>query len=139
MRARIELKSPSVWLGLYNQGIKQANSNQCIAVAVRQAPLKQRRLRDMRDSRTLHLAVDTYTHEIIAASVCLSNVSDGEALPNLLRQTRRRIVEISGDGAYDTRLCYEAILIKRAAPFIPPREDAAFWERGHPSNLAVGC
>lgn len=87
MRAGIELKSPSVWLGLYNQGIKQANSNQCIAVAVRQAPLKQRRLRDMRDSRTLHLAVDTYTHEIIAASVCLSNVSDGEALPNLLRQT----------------------------------------------------
>ncbi|MEZ9996642.1 IS5/IS1182 family transposase, partial [Vibrio sp. 10N.261.48.B3] len=22
---------------------------------------------------------------------------------------------------------------------IPPREGAAFWERGHPRNLAVGC
>lgn len=80
------LKSPSVWLGLYNQGIKQANSNQRIAVAVRQAPLKQRDLRDMRDSRTLHLAVDIDTHEIIAAELCLSNVTDDEAHLNLLRQ-----------------------------------------------------
>ncbi|GAL14609.1 mobile element protein [Vibrio astriarenae] len=24
-------------------------------------------------------------------------------------------------------------------PLIPPREGAAFWEQGHPRNLAVGC
>ncbi|WP_425667491.1 IS5 family transposase [Vibrio tubiashii] len=89
--------------------------------------------------RKLHLAVDTDTHEIIAAELSLSNVNDGEALPNLLKQTRRRIVEISGDGAYDTRLCHEAIRIKRATALIPPREGAAFWEQGHPRNLAVGC
>ncbi|ELB2812701.1 hypothetical protein QNE88_004727, partial [Vibrio alginolyticus] len=29
--------------------------------------------------------------------------------------------------------------IKRAVPLIPPREGAAFWEQGHPRNLAVGC
>ncbi|CAK1795398.1 transposase [Vibrio crassostreae] len=29
--------------------------------------------------------------------------------------------------------------IKRAVALIPPREGAAFWERGHPRNLAVGC
>ncbi|WP_139158999.1 IS5 family transposase, partial [Vibrio sonorensis] len=85
------------------------------------------------------LAVDTDTHELIAAELSLSNVTDGEVLPNLLKQTRRRINEISGDGAYDTRLCYEAIRIKRAVPRIPPRKGAAFWERGHPRNLAVGC
>ena len=89
--------------------------------------------------RKLHLAADTDTHEIIAAELSLSNVGDGEALPNLLRQTRRRIIEISGDGAYDTRLCYEAIHLKQAIPLIPPREGAAFWEQGHPRNLAVGC
>lgn len=89
--------------------------------------------------RKLHLAVDTDTHEIIAAELSLSNVSDGEALPNLLKQTRRRIVEISGDSAYDTILCHEAIRIKRAMPLIPPREGAAFWEQGHPRNLAAGC
>ncbi len=89
--------------------------------------------------RKLHLAVDTETHEIIAAELSLSNVSDGEVLPNLLKQTRRRIVEISGDGAYDTRWCNEAIRIKRATPLIPPREGAAFWDHSHPRNLAVGC
>ncbi|TXX82945.1 IS5-like element ISVpa3 family transposase [Vibrio cholerae] len=89
--------------------------------------------------RKLHLAVDTSTHEIVAAELSLSNVTDAEVLPNLLKQTRRRIIEISGDGAYDTRDCHDAIRFKRAIPLIPPREGAAFWENGHPRNLAVGC
>ncbi|HFC9211005.1 IS5 family transposase [Vibrio cholerae] len=89
--------------------------------------------------RKLHLAVDTSTHEIVAAELSLSNVTDAEVLPNLLKQTRRRTIEISGDGAYDTRDCHEAIRFKRAIPLIPPREGAAFWENGHPRNLAVGC
>ncbi len=52
--------------------------------------------------RKLHLAVDTSTHEIVAAELSLSNVTDAEVLPDLLKQTRRKIIEISGDGAYDT-------------------------------------
>ncbi len=83
----------------------------------------------------MHLAVDTSTHEIVAAELSLSNVTDAEVLPNLLKQTRRRIIEISGDGAYDTRGCHDAIRFKRAIPLIPP----AFWENSHPRNLAVGC
>ncbi|HGZ6746075.1 TPA: IS5 family transposase [Vibrio parahaemolyticus] len=89
--------------------------------------------------RKLHLAVDTSTHEIVAAELSLLNVTDAEVLPNLLKQTRRRIIEISGDGAYDKRDCHDAIRFKRAVPLIPPREGAAFWENGHPRNLAVGC
>ncbi|MDN3617163.1 IS5-like element ISVba2 family transposase [Vibrio gallaecicus] len=89
--------------------------------------------------RKLHIAVDTNTHEIIAAELSLSTVTDGEVLPNILKQTRRSIHEVSGDGAYDTRACHDAIKIKRAVALIPPREGAAFWERGHPRNLAVGC
>ena len=87
----------------------------------------------------LHIAVDTSTHEIIAAELSLSNVTDAEVLPNLLKQTHRKIIKISGDGTYDTRDCHDAIRVKRAAPLIPPRERAAFWEQGHPRNLAVGC
>ncbi|WP_445329518.1 IS5 family transposase, partial [Vibrio sp. L3-7] len=89
--------------------------------------------------RKLHIAVDTNTHEIIAAELSLSTVTDGEVLPNLLKQTRRSILEVSGDGAYDTRACHAAIKIKGAIALIPPREGAAFWERGHPRNIAVGC
>ncbi|WP_305842989.1 IS5 family transposase [Photobacterium leiognathi] len=89
--------------------------------------------------RKLHLAVDTSTHEIIAAELSLSTVTDVEMLPNLLKQTHQKILEISGDGAYDTRDCHAEIRIRRAVALIPPREGATFWERGHPRNLAVGC
>ncbi len=85
--------------------------------------------------RKLHLAVDTSTHEIVAAELSLSNVTDAEVLPKLLKQTRRRIIEISGDGAYDTRDFHDAIRFMRAFPLIR----AAFWENGLPRNLAVGC
>jgi len=61
--------------------------------------------------RKLHLAVDTDTHDIIAAELTLSGVTDAEILPNLLKQTRRVIKEISGDGAYDTRECHTAIRV----------------------------
>lgn len=89
--------------------------------------------------RKLHLAVDTRTHEIIAAELSLSNVTDGEVLPHLLKHTHRKIIEISGDDAYDTRECYKAIHIKRATLLIPPWEGATFWEREHPRNYAVTC
>ena len=73
--------------------------------------------------RKRHLAVDTDTHEIIAAELTLSGVTDDEVL---LKQTRRAIKEISGNGAYDTRECHRAIRVKKAIPLIPPREGAAF-------------
>ena len=52
--------------------------------------------------RKMHIAVDTSTHELVAAELSLSNVTDAEVFPNLLRQTRRKVIEISGDGAYGT-------------------------------------
>lgn len=89
--------------------------------------------------RKLHITVDTSTHEITAVKLSLSTVTDAEVLPNLLKQTRQKILEILGYGVYDTRGCHAAIRIKRAVALIPPREGAAFWERCHPRNLAVGC
>ncbi|BCN24595.1 hypothetical protein VYA_17870 [Vibrio alfacsensis] len=59
--------------------------------------------------RKLHIAVNTSTHEIVAADLILSNVTDAEALPNLLKQTHRKTIEVSGDGAYETRACHDAI------------------------------
>ena len=40
--------------------------------------------------RKLHLAVDTKTHEVIAAEVNLSSVRDTEVLPALLNPLRRK-------------------------------------------------
>lgn len=83
-------------------------------------------LRNMQVKRKLHITVDTDTHEIIAAELSLSNVTDAEALPNLPKQTRKKITEISGDGAYYTKDCYEAIRRKRVVALIPPRGGAVF-------------
>ncbi len=40
--------------------------------------------------RKLHLAVDTETNEVICADLSLSNVTDTEAFPGLIRQRYRR-------------------------------------------------
>ena len=49
--------------------------------------------------RKLHIAVDTHSHEIIAAELSLSGVTDAEVMPNLLKQTHRKIRNILGDCA----------------------------------------
>ncbi|GAL31112.1 mobile element protein [Vibrio variabilis] len=67
--------------------------------------------------RKLYLTVDTDIHEIIAAELTLSGVTDAELLPNLLKQTRRTIKEISGDGVCDTRECHRAITCKKEHPY----------------------
>lgn len=49
--------------------------------------------------RKLHLAVDAQTHAIIAAEVSLDSVGDNEVLGTLLKPLRRRIKQVSDDGA----------------------------------------
>jgi hypothetical protein len=56
--------------------------------------------------RKLHLAIDSSTHEVISAVVSLESVGDNEALPTLLNPLRRKIVQVSADGAYDTKACH---------------------------------
>ncbi|WP_373689581.1 transposase [Photobacterium pectinilyticum] len=84
--------------------------------------------------RKLHLAVDADTHQVISAELSLSTVTDDEVLPELLKKTHRKIQSISGEGAYDTRLCYQAIKRKQARPLIPPKSGAAYWEEGTREN-----
>ncbi len=49
--------------------------------------------------RKVHLAVDTETHEVICADLSLSNVTDTEAFPGLIRQRYRKIKVASADRA----------------------------------------
>ena len=87
--------------------------------------------------RKLHLAIDADTHEVVAAEVSLVNVADNEVLPTLLNPLRRRIKQVSADGAYDTKECHKLLRRKGAKPTIPPRSNAGLWEYGHPRNEAV--
>lgn len=71
--------------------------------------------------RKLHLAIDEATAEVVAVVATTSNVSDKEVLPNLLEQITSEIEQVTADGGYDYRSCYEVIAQRRARAVIPPR------------------
>ncbi|ROQ24193.1 IS5 family transposase [Gallaecimonas pentaromativorans] len=89
--------------------------------------------------RKLHLAVDAQTHEAIGAQVSLESVGDSEVFPALLSPLRRRIEQVSADGAYDSKACHRLLQKKGTKATIPPRKTAGFWEQGHPRNDAVAA
>src|SRR6266516_6889839 len=81
--------------------------------------------------RKLHLAVDEATGEIVAAVASTAGVSDDNALPDLLAGVPGEIGQVSADGAYDKRRCYEAIEERGAKAAIPPRRDAKIGQHGN--------
>jgi hypothetical protein len=66
--------------------------------------------------RKLHLAIDTRTHEVIAAEMSMVNVADNEVLPTLLNPLRRKIAQVSADGAYDTKTAISCLSEKAVSP-----------------------
>ena len=49
---------------------------------------------------------------------------DSQVLPRLLTQISGKVSQVSGDGAYDTKACYESIGESGAKAAIPPRGNA---------------
>jgi hypothetical protein len=74
--------------------------------------------------RKLHLGIDEATKEVVAVELTRSRVHDSQPLPSLLEQVPDPIGQMSGDGAYDTRACYEAALQRGAVPVFVPRRTA---------------
>ncbi|MGI0495469.1 IS5 family transposase, partial [Alkalinema pantanalense CENA528] len=81
--------------------------------------------------RKLHLGVDEATGEIVAMVVTTNDVADGEVLETLLEQIEDEIEQVSTDGAYDHRHCYDEIEARGARAVIPPRKDAKIWQHGN--------
>lgn len=81
------------------------------------------------------LGIDASTLEIQAMEVTDNSVGDAPVLPAPLDQipADERIASVSGDGAYDTRDCHEAIAMRDAQAVIPTRKNAkpcwisAYW------------
>jgi len=59
-----------------------------------------------------------------------NSVGDAPVLPALLGQipADEKIASVSGDGAYDTKDCHEAIALRAAHAIIPTRENAKPWK-----------
>ena len=81
--------------------------------------------------RTLHIGVNEATNEIVAAVVTTNNISDNAVIEDLLDQVEEEIEQVSGDGSYDKRNCYEAIRKRKAKAAIPPRKNAKIWRHGN--------
>jgi hypothetical protein len=81
--------------------------------------------------RKVHLGVDEASGEIVAAVVSTNNYSDSQLLPDLLEQVEEELAQVSGDGGYDRRTCYEAIRARHARATIPPQRNAKIWQHGN--------
>lgn len=81
--------------------------------------------------RKLHLGVDEATGEVVAAAVTANAAGDGQALPALLRQVGGELKQVTGDGGYDDRQCYDAIRARQARAVIPPQRGARIWRHGN--------
>jgi Transposase DDE domain len=81
--------------------------------------------------RKLHLAVDEATHELVAVVVSTNSFKDSQLLEDLLGQVEDEIKQVSADGAYDSRDCYDAIRGRKARAAIPPRKRARIWRHGN--------
>jgi len=83
-----------------------------------------------RQWRKVHLGIDAQTLEIRAIEVTDNAVGDAPMLPELLSQIppEERIATVSGDGAYDTKGCHEAIARREAEAVVPTRKNAKPWK-----------
>ena len=81
--------------------------------------------------RKLHLCNDEATLEVVSVVASTNDVTDAEALPDLLQGVPGEIEQVSADGAYDKRRCYDALNRHGARAAIPPRKDAKIWQHAN--------
>jgi hypothetical protein len=99
--------------------------------------VRQHGISKRRTWRKLHLAVDEATGEIAAAVLTTNDVADSTVLPHLLDQVEEPIRQLSGDGGYDKRLCYDTLRERQEEQgmslrvAIPPRRGARIWQHGN--------
>lgn len=75
--------------------------------------------------RKLHIAIDADDQTVLAATMTESVRLDGNYLPGLIESIEGALSQITGDGAYDKKNCYQAAYVRGAKPVFPPQHDAA--------------
>lgn len=84
--------------------------------------------------RKLHVGIDEKTGDILLGEVTGNDTADCEMLVPLLDQlpAEQTIHQASLDGAYDKRVCYEALRKRGVSRItIPPRHNAKIWQHGN--------
>ena len=99
--------------------------------------VRQHGISKRRTWRKLHLAIDEVSGQIVGAVLSTNDVADSAALPALLEQVEEPIKQVSGDGGYDKRACYDTLRKRQEEQeeplrvTIPPRQGAHIWQHGN--------
>lgn len=94
--------------------------------------VRQHGIGKRRTWRKLHLAVCPDSHEIILEVLTENRVADCEVYPELVNALPKSVKRTYGDGAYDTKRCYEANIKHGSVPIIPPNRNAVFHQDPFP-------
>lgn len=84
--------------------------------------------------KKLHIGIDEITQDILLGEVTGNNTADCEMLKPLLGQLPAsiEIEQVSADGAYDKRMCYDVLRKRRVThAAIPPQCNAHIWQHGN--------
>ncbi len=83
--------------------------------------------------RKLHVGANPEDGEIQAVLLTENNVSDDQAVEELLEQIEPTIIDFAADGAYDKRKVYDSLNAHSPAVniLIPPRKNARIWKHGN--------
>ena len=81
--------------------------------------------------RKIHLCVDESSNEIIGACLTDNSFKDNEVLPGMLKENKKGIVRISGDGAYDASNCWNFCQSNGIEGVFPPRKGARIKRHGN--------
>lgn len=84
--------------------------------------------------KKLHIGVDEKTGDILLGEVTGNDIADADMLAPLLEQVPNETIieQVSADGGYDRRKCYETLVkrkVRRIA--IPPQRNAKIWRHGN--------
>lgn len=85
--------------------------------------------------KKLHIGVDEHTGDILLGEVTGNDTADCEMLDALLAQlssSKTEIAQVSADGGYDRRRCYDALSKRKVRCIaIPPQHNAKIWRHGN--------
>lgn len=87
--------------------------------------------------RKLHIAMDANDQTILSAAVTESVRLDGNYLPGLIAQVEGPIEQITGDGAYDKKNCYQTAYQRKAKAVFPPQHDACVQRNKYKKDPAL--
>ena len=87
--------------------------------------------------RKLHIAMDANDQTILSATVTESVRLDGNYLPGLIAQVEGPIEQITGDGAYDKKNCYQSAYQRNAKAVFPPQPNACVQRNKYKKDSAL--